>query len=150
MKEILIVDDKTCVVRFYEEELRDEGYDIITAQNAKEAIRHVRISRPDIVLLDLLLGRPDGWEVLKAIKEENTHLPVIIVSAYDSYRDDPCLARADGYVVKNINVSELKEKVALVLRLTSDRSGTTVRPKAEDRILSCLRPNHSLRRLVSS
>jgi len=131
MKRILIVDDQACVVSFYEEELRDEGYDIITAQNARETMRHVRISRPDIVLLDLLLDGPDGWEVLKAIKEKNALLPVIIVSAYDYYRDDPRLAKADGYVVKNINLSVLKEKVALVLSLIPDRSATAIQPKAE-------------------
>ena len=150
MKKILIVDDQACVLKFYEEEFRDEGYDIVTAQNGSQAMRHVRNSKPDIVLLDLLLGGPDGWEVLEAIKEKKTHLPVIIVSAYDSYRDDPRLARADGYVVKNINLTELKEKVALVLKLTSDWRDVAMRPRVEEHILSYLRPNRPLRRVTSS
>ncbi|OEU80389.1 MAG: hypothetical protein BA865_00940 [Desulfobacterales bacterium S5133MH4] len=115
MKKILIVDDQVGVLRLYQEELCDEGYDVITAENANKAMWHVTMSGPDLVLLDLFLGGPDGWEVLERIKEEKSRLPVIVVSAYDSYRDDPRLSRAHDYVVKNLDISELKEKIALVL-----------------------------------
>jgi DNA-binding response OmpR family regulator len=72
-------------------------------------------SQPDIVLLDLYLDGPEGFGLLEDMKRQYPHLPVIIVTAYDSYRDDPRVSHADGYVVKSIHFDELKLKIARVL-----------------------------------
>jgi DNA-binding NarL/FixJ family response regulator len=52
---------------------------------------------------------------LHNIKKKDPHLPVIIYTAYDSYREDPRLSEADGYVIKSIALDELKNKIANVL-----------------------------------
>jgi DNA-binding response OmpR family regulator len=121
MPNILIVDDQPCVQELLSEELICEGYRVASADDAESARRHLRSSRPDLVLLDLYLDGPDGWEVLRDIKRQHPHLPVIIFTAYDSYLDDPRLSQADGYVIKSIDLGELKQKVADVLKRKAAR-----------------------------
>jgi len=69
-----------------------------------------------ICCFSICLDGPDGWKVLRDIKRQHPHLPVIIFTAYDSYLDDPRLSQADGYVIKSIDLGELKQKVADVLK----------------------------------
>jgi len=69
-----------------------------------------------LVLLDLYLNGFQGWDVLNDIKSVYPHLPVLIVTAYDSYADDPRASQADDYVIKSFGAFEgLKKKIAKVL-----------------------------------
>ncbi|MCK4728843.1 MAG: response regulator [Desulfobacterales bacterium] len=119
MASVLIIDDQLCVRELLADELIAEGYGVHTLGNAESVREHLRFSRPDLVLLDLYLDGPDGWEVLHNIKGQNPDLPVIIFSAYDTYREDPRLSQADGYVIKSMVLDELKGKIADVLRRKS-------------------------------
>lgn len=117
MPNILISDDQAYVREFLSEELAHEGYRVASIGDAESFWRYIRDSRPDLVLLDLYLDGFEGWEVLCDIKRENPNLPVIIVTAYDSFEDDPRLSQADGYVVKSfVALDELKQKIADILR----------------------------------
>ena len=115
MANILIVDDQPCVRQLLSEELICDGYRVAGADDAESVWRHLRSSRPDLVILDLYLDGQDGFKVLHNIKKKDPHLPVIIYTAYDSYREDPRLSEADGYVIKSIALDELKNKIANVL-----------------------------------
>ncbi len=115
MPNILIVDDQPCVQQLFSEELIREGYRVASVGDAESVREYLIFSQPDIVLLDLYLDGPEGFGLLEDIKRQYPHLPVIIVTAYDSYRDDPRLSQADGYVVKSICFDELKLKIARVL-----------------------------------
>lgn len=115
MTKILIVDDQQCIRDLLSEELLCEGYRVASVGDAESVIGHLRFSRPDLVLLDLYLDGPDGWEVLNDIKRQDPHLPVIIVTAYDSFTDDPRLSQAEGYVIKSACFDELKQKIVDVL-----------------------------------
>jgi len=115
MANILIVDDQPCVRQLLSEELICDGYRVAGADDAESVWRHLRSSRPDLVLLDLYLDGQDGFKVLHNIKKKDPHLPVIIYTAYDSYREDPRLSEADGYLIKSIALDELKNKIANVL-----------------------------------
>ena len=115
MAKVLIVDDQPCIREILAEELISEGYQVVTAGNAESVEGHLRFSRPDLVLLDLYLEGPNGIGLLQEIKGDHPNLPVIIVTAYDSFRDDPRLSQADGYVIKSVCFDELKQKVAHVL-----------------------------------
>ena len=116
MTKILIVDDQACVRELLSEELISEGYRVAMAGDVESVRGHLRFSKPDLVLLDLYLDGAEGFRVLRDIKEQNPDLPVIIFTAYDSYVDDPRLSQADGYVIKSIDLDELKGKIADVLR----------------------------------
>ncbi len=115
MPNILIVDDQPCVQQLLSEELIREGYRVASVGDAKSVREHLIFFQPDLVLLDLYLDGPEGFGLLEDIKRQYPHLPVIIVTAYDGYRDDPRLSQADGYVVKSIHFDELKLKIARVL-----------------------------------
>ncbi|MBW1741610.1 MAG: response regulator [Deltaproteobacteria bacterium] len=123
MTKILIVDDQPCVRKLLSEELVCEGYRVVSVGDAESVIRHLRYSQPELVLLDLYLDGPNGFELLCDIKRQDPHLPVLIVTAYDSFVDDPRLSQADGYVIKSINLDELKQKIADVLRQKSALQG---------------------------
>lgn len=112
MPNVLIVDDQECIRELVAEELIREGYQVAGVGDAESITGHLRVSRPDLVLLDLYLDGPDGWDVLGDIKRQDPNLSVIIFTAYDSFLDDPRLSQADGYVVKSVCFDELKRKVA--------------------------------------
>ncbi|MBW2646788.1 MAG: response regulator [Deltaproteobacteria bacterium] len=115
MAKILIVDDQTCIQQFYQEELSEDGYDVAVADDVSQAMAKIESHRPDVVVLDLFLKGSNGWEALDMIKKNNSHLPVIIATAYDSYQEDPRLKEAAGYIVKSFDVTELKEKISELL-----------------------------------
>lgn len=125
MHSILIVDDQRGIRHLLSEELIREGYRVESAGDAESARAFLESSRPDLVLLDLFLDGhgPDGFEVLREIKRQDSNLPVIIVTAYDSYVHDPRLSQADGYVIKSVDFMELKQKVARALRKKKDLQG---------------------------
>ena len=116
MASILIVDDQTQLRELLAEELMDEGYTVVGVSDAEAAKSYVANSKPDVVLLDLYLRGFEGWSVLNEIKHSDPHLPVIIVTAYDTYIDDPRVSQADGYIVKDFaHFEKLKQKIANIL-----------------------------------
>ena len=123
MSKVLIVDDHRCIQRLLTEELTLEGYYVASSGNAGSAKRRLSSFRPDVVILDLYLGGGDGFALFENIKRKYPNLPVIVLTAYDSYRDDPRLAEADGYVVKSIALDGLKQKIADALRRKASSEG---------------------------
>ncbi|MDX9703427.1 MAG: sigma-54 dependent transcriptional regulator [Candidatus Auribacterota bacterium] len=110
---VLIVDDESSIVFSLSEAMRDVGYKVITATNGEEAIREVKESSPDIVLLDLKLPDIDGLKVLKQIKDWDHNTPVIMMSAYV---DIPTAVNATkmgahSFVEKPLNVEKIKMDV---------------------------------------
>src|SRR4030067_2184084 len=84
METILVVEDKESMAQMLKETLELEGYEIIIARDGAEGIRIIRENKADIVLTDLKLPRKDGIEVLKASKDENPMIPVIVITAFGS------------------------------------------------------------------
>lgn len=115
MPNILIVDDQPCVRELVSKELIHEGYLVEGVGDAESAKTYLGSSRPDLVLLDLYPDGLNGWEVLRDVKKQQPQLPVIILTAYDSFRDDPRLSQVDGYVIKSFDFGELKQKIAHLL-----------------------------------
>jgi len=116
MASILIIDDQPYIQDFFSNELMDEGYTVVATGDAESVKVYLETSKPDLVLLDLFLNGFEGWNLLNDIKHKNPLLPVLIVTAYDTYIDDPRVSRADGYFVKSfVNFDELKQKIADIL-----------------------------------
>jgi two-component system response regulator (stage 0 sporulation protein F) len=116
MASILIIDDQPYIQELFSQELMDEGYKVLSTGDAESAKVYLENSKPDLVLLDLFLNGFEGWNVLQEIKRKDPHIPVLIVTAYDTYADDPRLSQADGYMVKSfVHFDELKHKTADVL-----------------------------------
>ena len=114
-KRVLIADDEVSIRKLYERELKKEGFEILTAATGQEAIHQVQNGRPDLVVLDIRMPGMDGIQTLSRILEENSEMPVIINSAYTSYKDNFMSWAADAYVVKSSDLSELKSTIVEVL-----------------------------------
>lgn len=126
MTRILIVDDQPYVGEFISEELAREGYWIASAGDAESIWGHLNRFLPDVVLLDLCLGEFKGWDILNDIKRKEPNLPVLILTAYDTFQEDPRVSKADGYVIKSFEaVDKLKQKITHVLKRKKGNRGAT-------------------------
>jgi CheY-like chemotaxis protein len=108
MKRVLIADDEFSIRKLYERELKKEGYEVVFATNGQEAIQKVRETHPDVIVMDIRMPGMDGIEAMSRILEENNELPVIINTAYSSYKDNFLSWSADAYLTKSADLSELK------------------------------------------
>jgi DNA-binding response OmpR family regulator len=116
MPSILIIDDQPYMHELCFHVLTKESYQVVSAGSVESVRRYLEDSIPDIVLLEISLHGFEGWSVLYDIKRKYPHLPVLIVTAYDSFVHDPRVSQAEGYVVKDfIHVEGLKEKVTQIL-----------------------------------
>ena len=112
---ILIVEDEDSLRLFYEEELKAEGYEIVTARNGREAIQQVEETRPDLILLDIVMPVMDGMEALGRILRKDRKIPIILNTSYAGYREDFMSWAADAYVTKSSDLTELKTKIRELL-----------------------------------
>jgi DNA-binding response OmpR family regulator len=123
---ILILDDDESIQLLYEEELIDEGYEVLAESDASDIGELIVEKRPDLVLLDLKLGGSSGFEVLQAIRKEDSIVPVIFCTAYPVSPKEAKSKGANDVVIKSSDLSELKLKIKKALHeKTSNLSLTT-------------------------
>ena len=115
MMTVLVVDDDKNLAMLYEQELGDEGYRVIVTHNAQDAIDLVEKDPPDLVVLDIRMPGMDGIEAMGRILGKQHQLPVILNTAYTSYKDNFTSWSADAYVVKSSDLTELKKEIKLAL-----------------------------------
>ncbi len=113
---ILIVDDEENIRFLYEQELIDEGYETLLARDGKECLEKVKQGSPDLIILDIRMPRMDGLEAIGKIIEIDKNIPIIINSAYSTYKDDFMSWAADAYVVKSYDLDSLKTAIKDVLQ----------------------------------
>jgi two-component system alkaline phosphatase synthesis response regulator PhoP len=123
---ILVVEDNTALAEGLAYNLRHEGHDVRIAEDGESGLADARQWSPDLVILDLMLPRLDGYGVLAAIREDRNDVPVIILSARGEEADKVRGFRldADQYVTKPFGVLELLERVRSLLRRSATRSST--------------------------
>jgi two-component system, response regulator, stage 0 sporulation protein F len=111
MKTILVVDDDEAIRTLLQEELEEDGYKVIIATNARDALKIVAAEPLDLVILDIRMPGMDGLEALPRILGIKEGLPVILNTAYSQFQESFMSWAADAYVVKSSDLTELKEKV---------------------------------------
>jgi DNA-binding response OmpR family regulator len=115
---VLIADDDPQILTMIAGRLRRRGYEVIEAENGSQALERAKSSRPDLVVLDVLMPGMSGWEVARAIRQD-AHLkqtPIIVLTAIGhtiSEATSPLFA--DDYLDKPFEFAELENKIALVL-----------------------------------
>ncbi|MCD6424810.1 MAG: response regulator transcription factor [Anaerolineales bacterium] len=116
---ILAVDDEQRMVRFIQLNLEQDGFEVVTAYNGKEALEQVRTQLPDLILLDIMMPDINGFEVLKKIREVN-NVPVIMLTAKGEEDDriQGLELGADDYITKPFSPRELVSRIRAVLRRT--------------------------------
>ncbi len=118
-KKILVAEDDDVLRFLYEEELRAEGYEVVTANNGKEAIRKLEEEKPDLIVLDIVMPVMDGIEALTPILRKEREIPIILHTSHAEYREDFKSWAADAYVMKSSDLSELKATIKKFLEKKS-------------------------------
>ncbi len=114
-KKVMIVDDEDAIRLLYQEELEEEGYDVIVCANGQDALDKFKKEKPALVILDIAMPGMNGLEVLNKLKEMSSDTPVIMSTAYSHYKEDFYTWAADAYIVKSPDLTQLKDKVKELL-----------------------------------
>lgn len=116
---VLVVDDDETLLRFLDDYLTREGYEVIAADRGAAGLRSLYDQRPDLVVLDVMMPGMDGWEVCARIREL-TDIPVIMLTAKTSEADRLRGFRlgVDDYVTKPFSLAELGARIRAVLSRT--------------------------------
>lgn len=126
---ILIVDDELGIIKFLQANLQANSYETLAASDGAEALQKVEMELPDLIILDIMMPKIDGFEVCRRIREWS-QIPIIMLSARGDEADKiKCLdLGADDYLSKSFGKKELAARVRAVLRRTEAATTIPTRP----------------------
>jgi DNA-binding response OmpR family regulator len=120
MPRLLIVEDEAHIVTLLSTKFRNAGYEIALARDGETGLEQATTSAPDVILLDVMMPKLDGYEVCRAIKAHyGPHCPLIVMLSARSQAADRqrgMAAGCDDYVTKPFRPAELLERVEALLR----------------------------------
>ena len=122
MKRILVVEDETAIAFGLELDLKSEGYDVVIESDGESALRRARKEAFDLILLDVMLPRKDGFEVCRELRRGGSKTPVIMLTAKAQEAEKVLGLEigADDYVTKPFSPRELRARVKAALRRTAE------------------------------
>jgi DNA-binding response OmpR family regulator len=120
MKTILFIEDESALQKTFGEIIAQDGYQMISALDGETGLRVAKEKKPDLILLDLILPKIHGFDVLKKLKEENEtrDIPVIVLTNLETFEDVEKALKlgATTYLVKaNYSLEEILEKIKKAL-----------------------------------
>jgi len=129
-EQILVVDDEASIRRILETRLSMIGYDVVTAADGEEAIATFNENHPDLVVLDVMMPKLDGYGVCQELRKESD-IPIIMLTALGDVADriTGLELGADDYVVKPFSPKELEARIRSVLRRV-DKEGASGIPSS--------------------
>ncbi|HEY8656401.1 MAG TPA: response regulator transcription factor [Candidatus Limnocylindria bacterium] len=129
MRRVLVVDDEANLRHTLGYALRQEGYEVLTAENGEDGLEIFRTTKPELVILDVMLPRLDGFEVCRRIRRESD-VPILMLTARDTELDKVVGLEigADDYLAKPFSMRELVARVRAMLR----RARQATEPEATD------------------
>jgi DNA-binding response OmpR family regulator len=118
MKHILLVEDEEGIVQFLKQGLEEEGYLISAANNGEEGLKLFQNDKFDLLLLDWMLPKMTGLELCKTIRQVNTNVPIIFLTAKDTVQEtvEGLKNGANDYIKKPFSFDELVERIKVQLR----------------------------------
>jgi two-component system alkaline phosphatase synthesis response regulator PhoP len=128
-RKILVIDDEPKIVEICRDYLKAAGFDVITAPDGVQGLAQVRIQKPDLVVLDLMMPGMDGLDVCRSLRRESD-VPIIMLTARVEESDKLVGLElgADDYITKPFSPRELVARVRVVLRrLGADAGGDVIR-----------------------
>ncbi len=136
-QKILVVDDEASIRRILETRLKMAGYNVVTAEDGEEAIELFNKTNPDIVILDVMMPKMDGYGVTREIRRVSD-IPIIILTALGdvSERITGLELGADDYVIKPFSPKELEARVKAVLRRTVSKDITIPTGKTTKNVIT--------------
>lgn len=129
-EKILVVDDEASIRRILETRLSMIGYEVVTAADGEEAIERYRTESPDLIVLDVMMPKLDGYGVCQELRKESD-VPIIMLTALGDVADriTGLELGADDYVVKPFSPKELEARIRCVLRRI-ERNGSSGIPSS--------------------
>ena len=126
---VLIVEDDLSILTGVSMNLRFEGYEVLQAQDGEKGLEMALSATPDLIVLDVMMPRLNGYEVLRELRSRGVRVPVLVLSAKGMERDKVLGLDlgADDYVVKPFGVAELMARVKAVLRRRWGDEGQVIR-----------------------
>lgn len=118
MKKILVVDDEPDTVDLIKLVLTTEGYDVIPAYSGMECFKILKMEKPSLILLDIMMPEMDGWEVFHRVRKEYEDIPVAILTVRDRDIDKMLgkhVLKADDYITKPFGRQELIDRVKKII-----------------------------------
>ena len=136
-QKILVVDDEASIRRILETRLKMAGYNVVTAEDGEEAVDLFNKTNPDIVILDVMMPKMDGYGVTREIRRVSD-IPIIILTALGdvSERITGLELGADDYVIKPFSPKELEARVKAVLRRTVSKDVTVPTGKTTKNVIT--------------
>ena len=130
MARVLVVDDEKLIVKGIRFSLEQDGYEVDCAYDGEEAVSQVKANKYDIVRLDVMLPKADGYEVCQSIREFSD-VPVIMLTAKGNDMDKILGLEygADDYVTKPFNILEVKARIKAILRRNARREKQSREPE---------------------
>lgn len=124
---LLVVEDDPAISSMLRRGLTFEGYDVLPAGTGTEALEILRVTTPDLIILDVMLPGMDGLEVCRRIRSAGLDVPVLMLTARDEITDRVAGldAGADDYLVKPFAFEELVARLRALLRRTDSRTAET-------------------------
>jgi len=125
---ILVVDDEANIVELLAVSLKFQGFEVSTATNGVQALDRARASRPDAVILDVMMPGMDGFSVLRRLRDEGIDAPALFLTARDSLQDKVAglTLGGDDYVTKPFSLEEVVARLRVILRRVG-KTGTETR-----------------------
>ncbi|MGQ9569419.1 MAG: response regulator transcription factor [Thermodesulfovibrionales bacterium] len=119
-KKILVVDDELDLIETIRFQLETEGFNVISAYNGEDALNLARTENPDLILLDIMLPKLDGYKVCRLLKfdEKYKNIPIIMLTARAQEKDKiiGLETGADEYITKPFDMDKLLERVKAHLK----------------------------------
>ena len=136
-KTILIVEDDEAMMLGLEENLKYEGYNVLTAVDGETGLKLAMEKKPDLILLDIVLPRMTGYQVCRTLRDQGSAVPIIMLTARGEEVDKITGfdMGADDYVTKPFSIKELLARVKALLRRVDKRRDTGVRYKFGEFVL---------------
>ncbi len=121
-KKILIVEDEPGILLSLKDELESECYEVIPAEDGEKGLNAARDKMPDLIILDVMMPKLNGFEVCKQLRKEGNRTPIIMLTVKDKEIDKVLGLElgADDYVTKPFSLREVVARVKAILRRTED------------------------------
>jgi DNA-binding response OmpR family regulator len=119
-KKILVVDDEADLVKTIQFALEAEGYQVLVSFNGEDALNQSRKENPDLILLDIMLPKLEGYKVCRLLKfdKQYKHIPILMLTAKTQQKDRllGMESGADEYITKPFDMEKLTEKIKAHLK----------------------------------
>ena len=121
---ILVVDDELLIRKVIREYLESENYKVLEAENGLDALRVLSSNKVNLIILDIMMPKMDGYELIKSLREAKYDVPILIITAKSAIEDkkEGFLLGADDYMVKPIDIEEMILRIQVLLRRSKSAS----------------------------